>query len=151
MLECCVIKDLSYLNNIVNTGIISSNLLLVFVFTCMPMKVGGIDSCQLASHWESRICYDFRTRSRANGSVIYHVPYSLCITDRVMEENQKIVFVNEIFVIRTFLVQEFRTNVYYTYIPSIHWVPLCLSINRLKSQEMLPLYGVSYDLFNTFV
>lgn len=151
MLECCVIKDLSYLNNIVNTGIIYSNLLLVFVFTCMPMKVGGIDSCQLASHWESRICYDFRTRSRANGSVIYHVPYSLCITDRVMEVNQKIVFVNEIFVIKTFLVQEFRTNVYYTYIPSIHWVLLCLSINRLKSQEMLPLYGVSYNLFNTFV
>lgn len=151
MLECCVIKDLSYLNNIVNTGIKSSNLLLVFLFTCMTKMVGGIDSCQLASHWESRICYDFRTRSRANGSVIYHVPYSLCITDRVMEENQKIVFVNEIFVIRTFLIQEFGTNVYYTYIPSIHWVLLCLSINRLKSQEMLPLYGVSYNLFNTFV
>lgn len=151
MLECCVIKDLSYLNNIVNTGIISSNLLLVFVFTCMPMKVGGIDSCQLASHWESRICYDFRTRSRANGSVIYHVPYSLCITDPVMEENQKIVFVNEIFETRTFLVHVFRTNVYYTYIPSIHWVLLCLSLNLHKSQEMLSLYDVSYNLFNTFV
>lgn len=45
MLECCVIKDLLYFNNIVNIGIIFSNLLFVFVFICMLMKVGGIDFC----------------------------------------------------------------------------------------------------------
>lgn len=45
MLECCVIKDLLYFNNIVNIGIIFSNFLFVFVFICMLMKVGGIDFC----------------------------------------------------------------------------------------------------------
>lgn len=45
MLECCVIKDLLYFNNIVNIGIKFSNFLFVFLFICMIKMVGGIDFC----------------------------------------------------------------------------------------------------------
>lgn len=48
------------------------------MFTCITKK-GCIDSCQLPSHWESGICYDFRTRLRAMVR-----SYIMYLTDSIM-------------------------------------------------------------------